>query len=534
MIHLEAVRQMVRLRYKLMWAKTRSRNGKIALFIAGYTLLVLVMILLGAGGLGAGVLAIRSGKAELVAAAVLGGLYVQALFGTLMLGFGLNAVFADIELRRYPLNQWERRVSRHLIGIVDPFWFLVLTLQLGLAAGLYVLGDFNLLFIVVAVLLLFVSNYLLARVISQAIERLVSMKAGSALLMVLVMCLALLPGIVVPMVAKNGKALQSLIGVLRWTPPFGAAAAMTHSGTAAFAGLGVICVWLIGLALILGYLESLPPRSSGGQSTIMDWNSPIERAAAPFGRNAPLVAFWVRFYSRNNRFRALYALSIPLVCFFTFNFRNGFVKKASDAAADPEKLFVAALGAIFMVGFFGTSRMAVNQFGYVGGSFRRFFLLPTDPAASLRTGSYASMFLGSLLIPVALLLWLVVGTPFDARKLIMLLGSAVSGLFFLHGAGLWVSLYGPRKGKYTAAMGNDMSLMGNMVVIFGILGAMVAPQLLAKFLPGAVSPANWWLALPVAAVAIGFYTVSLRATTTLLPSKREELLAVVEGRVQSK
>jgi hypothetical protein len=116
----------------------------------------------------------------------------------------------------------------------------------------------------------------------------------------------------------------------------------------------------------------------------------------------------------------------------------------------------------------------------------------------------------------------------------MLLGSAVSGLFFLHGAGLWVSLYGPRKGKYTAAMGNDMSLMGNMVVIFGILGAMVAPQLLAKFLPGAVSPANWWLALPVAAVAIGFYTVSLRATTTLLPSKREELLAVVEGRVQSK
>ena len=534
MIRLEAVGTMVRLRYKLMWAKTRSRNGKIALFIAGYTLLVLVMILLGAGGLGAGVLAIRSGKAELAAAAVLGGLYVQALLGTIMLGFGLNAVFADVELRRYPLNQWERRVSRHLIGIIDPFWLLILILQLGLAAGLYVLGDFNLLFILAAVLLLFISNYLLARVVSGAIERLVSMKSGSALLMVLVMCLALLPGTLIPVISKDPNALRTLIGVLRWTPPFGAAAAMTRSGTAALTGLAVICAWLIGLAVILGYLENLAPRSSGGQSTTLTWESPFERAGALFGNNAPLVAFWLRFYARNNRFRALYALSIPLVSFFTFNFRHGFVKKASAMADDPERLFIAALGAIFMVGFFGSSRMAVNQFGYVGGSFRRFFLLPTDPAASLRTGSYACVFVGSLLIPVALLLWLVFGGPFDARKLIMLLGSAFTGLFFLHGAGLWVSLYGPRKGKYSAAMGNDMSLMGNLVVIFGMLGALIAPQVLFKTFPAAVSPQNWWLALPFAAVAIGFYTVSLRATTTLLPTKREELLAVVEGRVQSK
>ena len=60
----ELIGTLVRLRYKLMWAKTRSRNGKIALFITGYLLFALVAALLAAGGLGAGIVAIRSGQAE--------------------------------------------------------------------------------------------------------------------------------------------------------------------------------------------------------------------------------------------------------------------------------------------------------------------------------------------------------------------------------------------------------------------------------------------------------------------------------------
>ena len=84
---------------------------------------------------------------------------------------------------------------------------------------------------------------------------------------------------------------------------------------------------------------------------------------------------------RNNRFRAMYLLSLPLVAFLTFNLSR---RGGADA------LFVAALGTFSVVTFLGTSRMAVNQYGYVGGGFRRYFLLPTDPAASLRAGSYAA------------------------------------------------------------------------------------------------------------------------------------------------
>jgi hypothetical protein len=531
-MNLQNVGLMVRLRYKLMWAKTRSRNGKIALFVVGYLVLVMLLALMGAGGLGAGIIAVRSGQAQKVAQAVLGGLYLQALFATVMLGFGVNAVFTETELRRYPLDSRERRITRHFIGLADPFWFVMLALQVGLAIGLYVVGGFNLLVGLLAVLLLLVSNYLLARVVSMVIDRIVSRKSGSAVLMVLFMCLAFLPGVVTPLLIRNKANVTALLRVLAWTPPFGAASAMTRSFSEAVSGLALIACWIFGLGAILAYLENHPARSRAAGRTALKWQSPFDQVGAWFGpRNGPLIAFWLRFYARNNRCRALYALSIPLVAFFAYNFQNGIGKRHQFGAIDHNRLFVSALGAIFVVSFFGTSRFAVNQFGYAGGAFRRFCLLPTDPAASMRAGSYTCMLVGGSLIPVALAIWIFAGGPFDIRKVLMLLGSALSGMFFLHGAGLWVTLYSPKKGNYTAAMGNDMSLMGNLVVIVGMLSALFLPQVLARVFPAAVSPENWWLTWPLVLTAFLFYVISLRATTTFFLSMRENLLAVVEGRV---
>src|ERR1039457_6118931 len=78
--------ELVKLRYKLIWAKTRTRNGKIALFFAGYILLIMVIAIMGAGGIGAGILAVRTGKGYPMAAALLGGMFVQALLATVVLG----------------------------------------------------------------------------------------------------------------------------------------------------------------------------------------------------------------------------------------------------------------------------------------------------------------------------------------------------------------------------------------------------------------------------------------------------------------
>src|ERR1017187_10709166 len=139
-MNFELIGVLIRLRYKLLWAKTRTRNGKIALFFAGYLLLVMVVALLAAGGIGAGMAAIRGGKGTFIAGVLLGGIYGQAIVASVVLGFGMTAVFSETELRRFPVRALERRLTRHFIGIVDPYWLLFLTLDLGLALGLYLIG----------------------------------------------------------------------------------------------------------------------------------------------------------------------------------------------------------------------------------------------------------------------------------------------------------------------------------------------------------------------------------------------------------
>src|SRR5580658_7669558 len=174
--------RLVGLRYKLLWAQTRTRNGRIALFFTGYLLAGLILILMGAGGIGAATMAVRSGHAEKVAQAVLGALFVNALFASVITGFGINTAFTDAALRRYALNALDRLAARHLTGILEPIWIFVLALDLGLAVGMYVLGAGSFWLGTVAVLLLLITNYLLARVFATLIEWLAHVRGGTMIL----------------------------------------------------------------------------------------------------------------------------------------------------------------------------------------------------------------------------------------------------------------------------------------------------------------------------------------------------------------
>jgi hypothetical protein len=215
-----------------------------------------------------------------------------------------------------------------------------------------------------------------------------------------------------------------------------------------------------------------------------------------------------------------------LVGFLTFNIGMGGGRKGGGVG-----LFAAALGTFPIVTFLATSRFMVNQFGYLGGGYRRCFLLPVAPAVVLQTGSYASLLLGAAFIPVSGAAWVAFApVPFDARELFMLLASATTGLFLFHALGLWSTIYGPRRGNYNQSLGNDLSLMGNLVLIGGVIGCMLGPQLAHKFVPGAFDPANWWMWMAPPAAAAVFYSASLRAASGLVTEKREQLMAVVEGR----
>ena len=515
--------ELVQLRYKLLWAKTRSRNGRIALFLAGYLLLVMLIALLTTGGIGAAMLAVRSGKAEKIAQGVLTALFLEAVLAANILGFGMSAVFAETELRRYPLTAPDRRIARHLTGILDPFWFLFLALELGLAVGLYVLGAGSFWFGIVAVLLLFAANYLLARVVGLFIDQMMQRKGGAPVLMMLIMTLAFLPSVVAPLIKKNPAIVSAVVQRLRYTPPFGAAAAMIHPDLAGVRGLATIVAWILGLAALLVWLEKRPPQRQVAESVKIEWDSPFDRVGALFGpQMGPLVGHWLRFYGRNSRTRTLYLISLPLLALLTWQMGQ---------RMGPRSLFIAALGTIPMATFLGTSRISVNQFGYVGGAFRRYFLLPTDPAATLRAASYAAVTIGASVLPIGLLAWTIfVPYPFDARMLAMLLCTGLASLFVLNALGIWVTLFNPRRGNYASNFGNDLSLGGNILLIGGMMLAMFLPRLLYKFQPALVSPESWWMFLPLPVLAVTFYLATLKSAGPVFVTRREKLLAIVEGK----
>jgi hypothetical protein len=480
-------------------------------------------VVLSAGGIGAGVVAVRSGKAFAVAGGVLGGLFVQALVATVILGFGVNAVFADSELRRYPLRAGERRLARHLLGILDPFWFLTLALEAGLAVGLYIVGAGSLLLSVPAVLLLFVSNYLLARVVALLVERLISKKGGSAILLGLIIATGFLPGALTPALRTHPHALEPFLPVLAWTPPGAAAAAMVRSVPEAVMGLMALVCWLVGLAAVLVALERRPARPKIVQSGSLVFEGIWERLGALFGpEDGPLVAQWLRYYSRNNRFRTIYPLAVPLAIF---------IGLAPMGRTAPEARLAGVAGAFLIAGFFGTLQFAVNLFGSLGGGFRRYFLLPANPAAILRAASYALLSFGAVVLPAAAIaLALFSPVPLGAGRFFMFLGGGVCAMFLMHGAALWLSLYAPRRSNFYASFGNDLSLPANILVIGGMLTFMFGPRVLVKVWPSALDPGRGWIVLLLLPLTVAFYRYTLRAAGALLGARREHLLAVVEGR----
>ncbi len=525
----ELIGTLIRLRYKLLWANTRTRNGKIAIFFAGYLLLVMVLALVGAGGTGAGMLAIRSGHGAELAGALLSGIFAQGLLASVILGFGMTNIFSETELRRFPLRAAERRVTRHFIGIADPFWILFFILDLGIAFGLYLSGAGGFWCGLAAVLLLFVCNYIAARVLGLLVQRLTGQKFGSMIMLALVICLGMVPAVLQPVFKKNPAIGETLKRIWQMTPPAAAGVAMTHLDLAALQALGLIALSTAALLVLLLLMERMPPKAAVVHDTKVVWEDRMDKLGSVFGpKIGPLVAHWLRFYWRNNRFRTIYPLALPLAAFLLYFFSRQDGRRGGPIGGGP---FPVALAVFGIIGFIGTGQFAVNQFGYVGGGFRRFLLLPTDPAAAFRAGSYMFVSLSAALILPAAVLWVLFGPIRSTPELIaMLVGCSVMSLFLFHGIALWTSILGPRRGNYKQALGNDLSLAGNIVIIGGTMGWLFLPSLVIHGEPAALVQSYWWITPLLAVAALVFYAASLRFTTALFLARRESLMALMEGK----
>lgn len=522
-MNLDLLRHLLRLRYRLLWAQVRTRNGKIAMIAAGYLLAVAVGILLAIGGLGAGIAGVQTGKAELIARIVLGALFVNALMIAVLLGFGMNAAFSDAALRRFPLTAWERLAARQLTAFLEPLWLLVFMLDLALAFTLSALGAGSFLFSLPAAVLLVAVNYLLARFIAGVIERILHIRGGAVILMLLLFTFFIIPAMLGPMLARNKALVGPILAVLRFTPPFGAAAAMAAGAASAGLGVLLLCVWAAALLGLIFLDERRPVAARAAAKAAASWDSSYDRVAAWFGPEyGPLVGKTLRYYLRSNRVRYNYILALPILVFLTI---------VQSRRFGPMGPFVWALCLFAILGFQGTVAVGVNQFGYDGGGFRRYFLLPCSPAAAYRASSLATVFLGATLIPLGFIVWFILAPVHtDLRMFTMMLGSAAGGLLFFNALANWTSLLAPRRTSFSSTFGNNLSVAANIVVIGGILGFLFLAVYIAR--SGHLKDIfNFWWAPPLFfAISASFYAVTLRLGSAVFVSRRERLLAIVEGR----
>jgi len=517
--------RLVGVRYKLLWAQTRTRNGRIALFFTGYAFAVLILILMTAGGIGAAMVAVRSGQAQKVAQAVLGGLFLNAFFGSVVTGFGINTAFTDQALRRYAIGARERLAARHLTGILEPVWIFVLGLDLGLCTGLYALGAGSFWLGAVAVVLLLIADYLLARVFATLIEWLSHVKGGTAILFLMLMCVCLLPSILIPRLEKAHGAREAMLAVLQYTPPFAAASLMTNPHADLLYQFWLLAGWTAASLVLLAVIERQAALPRSAAAAAVTWDDRYERIASIFGPTmAPLVGRSLRYYVRSNKVRFNYIAAIPLLAFLTFN-------RATTTENGPQHYSVRALGAFVIAGFLGTAVMATNQFGFDSSGFRRYFLLPVRPGAILRASSYTALSLGGTLVAASMVLWVLFApVPFDPRLDTMLLASGVGGLFLFNALSIWTSLLAPRATSFETTFGNQLSLAANVLLIGGLLGCVFGAVALDQTAGPAAVLNYWWVSIPAATLAIAFYSYSLRQGEAVFVSRRERLLNALEGR----
>lgn len=523
------IRKWVRLRYQLLWAQARTSNGRYALFVVLYVLGVSGFLFLNLGGFGTAVAATRTGRGEQVARWMLSGLFLDGLVAGLMFGVGPRHAFSDAVMRRYPMSPTERLAARHLAGLCDPIWPLMLGLILGLCAG-FAMSSPALVIVSMPASVLFVATcYLATAVLLGAADRLLQYRAGGMILGGLVF--AAITGI---LFART--LIDSLRGrgwgqpadlVLRSLPPGATASLISGTGLlrGAIDAVLLLC-WCVLLLVVLAALERRPPGSQSRARAAIRWESLSDRVAARFGPNlGPLVAKALRYHLRCNRVRLGLALAVP-----TFVILPRVLPVSHSEVAQNDLVYFFTL-ILFFAGSTSTMAITVNQFGFDGPGIQRYLSLPVPFSWALRAGSFASLILGQSVVLVALVVWwLVSGISIDLRMPVGLLSSGTAGLFLFNAAGLWTTALSPKSSDFRRVFGNYLSLGGNLVMVFQIV-LLVMPLNLA--IAGVITKrqilTHWPVLVLLVFICAGLYAASLYLIEPVLKRRRDRLVCLIAG-----
>lgn len=516
---------MVRLRYQLVWAQTRSGTGRAALLFALYLVGTAVFLFLSLGGIGAAIAGIRLGGGLQVARAILAGLFVTGLVSGLVLGAGPRSAFSDAVLRRYPMTPLGRLAGRHCIGLLDPIWPLLLAVTMGLALGFSLGNPLRLLAGLPAAALYVSLIYLATVTLLSLVDRLLQHRAGATILGFLLSLIAVTMAFVHPFLTTHQDRdwLAAIDRTLRFLPP-GAAASVI-----AGAGLGeqifdsaALIGWCLLLVYILFILERRPAVSISDRRTGIVWENPFDKAGILFGgRLGPLVAKALRYYLRSNQVRFGLAVVIPFVVFFP---------KILPHQGGPEKDYLTTLALFFIVGFVSTGPVAMNMFGSDGAGIRRYAILPVPFDWALHAWSAAALLLGGMMIPPALIVYVAFSNASSNPHMLLLLAlSAVAGLFYFNALGLWTTILSPFSVDSRTMLGNRAPFHVTLIQVVSFQPCMVAMLYLRENGSLALIGNYGWLLASAVVLCAALYAASLHLTGRLVLSRRERLTTSIAG-----
>ncbi len=521
---------LIRLRYQLLWAQARTSTGKWALLALLYVAGISIFLFLSLGGFGAAVAAIKLGRGEQISLWILTGIFFNGLIIGLISGVGPRRAFSETVLRRYPMTATARLVARHVTGFLEPAWPLVLALVLGLAVGFAITNPLRILVGLPVAVLFALVCYLSAVTMLATIERLLQYRAGAIALGAIFVVLVTTLSLFVPLAARSHspRGLFAAELALRYLPPGIAASALAGTDLRMMLLNGAaLIIWCLLLGRVLGSLERRPPIATVEAHTEIPWDNPYDRLARRCGSDlGPLVAKALRYHLRCDRVRLGLALAVPGMVFLP-----NILSFSQRQPAAHEATFMFTLLLFFGGACSGTQAMTVNQFGCDGPGIRRYFSFPVPFAWALRAASIASLALGALVILVALATWMAIsGSPFDARKPLMLLLSGTSGLLLFSSLGLWTTVLSPKAINFRGVLGNYQSLGGNLVML-GQVFVLVIP--LNLVMAGDVSwqqlRGSWWVLALLAVICAGLYFASLVLINPVLKSRRDRLVRAIAG-----
>jgi hypothetical protein len=516
---------LVRLRYRLIWARARTGRGSMALLFALYLLGGLFALFLSFGGFGVAIGMIENGRGESIARWMLAGLFANGIGLSLLFGLGPREAFSEQSLRRYPLNHRERFAVRHMIGVLDPTWIILIAGAFGLALGFVWLGAGSIVTGIPAVILFIVANYLATAVLLAVVEIMMETRSGSAILGSAVVLLVLLGPLAIGslVAARSRGVLRALDYLLEVAPP-GAAAAMIadNSMVGAIRGLSLLVFWCSALAITLNKLEKRPQVRETDAAASISWNDLYDRLGDLLGaKYGPLVSKSLRYHLRCNIIRFSLVTSPIIVLMGKFLFPE----------EGPDRFLLVSLTIFFIMSSATGAALMLNIFGYDDAGIRRYAILPIPFADALRAGSFASLILRASTVFVAYALWLM----FYVREFVtwqiavMILSIALASLFLFNALGLFTSILSPKRGDFYAMWNNRLSFGANAVIIGGIFIPFWATMIIADRISQPLFLRFWWIPSLILVLCAGFYLFSLWAIDRPLSTLRENLIKLIAG-----